>query len=371
MPRDLRIAYFAHTVRSDWNNGNAHFLRGLLRSLDEAGQDVVIYEPDHEWSIDNLREEMLGEHSLREFEETYPDLNVKLYRPDQASDLQTWHGELRGVDLVIVHEWNPPELAHTLLTLRDELGYRILFHDTHHRASSSPQQIKQFGIDRFDGVLAFGEALRTIYRERFDLENVWTLHEAADVSVFRPLTVFERKQDVVWIGNWGEGERSEEIRRFLLEPATALPQYSFRIHGVRYPEQGLAALQAAGVSYGGYLPNLDAPQTYAESRLTIHVPRQQYSGAMTGIPTIRVFEALACGIPLISAPWEDTEELFREGDFLWARDTPDMTRAMEFLLTDELAAQQQIERGLDTIMERHTCSHRAQQLLQIAEELFD
>ena len=371
MPRELRIAYFAHTVRSDWNNGNAHFLRGLLRSLGEAGQDVTVYEPGEGWSIDNLRDEVLGEHSLREFAETYPDLNVKLYRPDQTSDLQTWQGELREVDLVIVHEWNSPELAHMLLTLRDELRYRMLFHDTHHRASSSPQAIRLFGIERFDGVLAFGEALRTIYRERFQFERVWTFHEAADVTVFHPSTAFEQKQDVVWIGNWGEGERSEEIRRFLLEPATALPQYSFRIHGVRYPERGLAALQAAGVAYGGYLPNLDAPQAYAESRLTVHVPRQQYSGAMTGIPTIRVFEALACGIPLISAPWQDTEELFREGDFLWARDTAEMTQAMDLLLTDTLAAQQQIERGLDTIMERHTCGHRAQQLLQIAEELLD
>ena len=202
-------------------------------------------------------------------------------------------------------------------------------------------------------------------------ERVWTLHEAADTSVFRPLDARERRQDVVWIGNWGEGERSDEIRRYLLEPAAALPQYHFRIYGVRYPEQGLAALQAACVSYGGYLPNLDAPQTYAESRLTVHVPRQQYADVMTGIPTIRVFEALACGIPLISAPWQDTEGLFREGDFLWAHDAASMTSAIELLLTDELAAEQQIERGLDTILERHTCGHRAQQLLEIAEELFD
>ena len=169
MPRELRIAYFAHTIRSDWNNGNAHFLRGLLRSLGEAGQDVVVYEPDHEWSIDHLREEMLGEHSLQQFQDTYPDLQVRLYRPDQAADLATWHGALREIDLVILHEWNPPELANALLTLRDELGFRMLFHDTHHRASSSPQQIELFGIDRFDGVLAFGEALRSIYRTRFGL----------------------------------------------------------------------------------------------------------------------------------------------------------------------------------------------------------
>ncbi len=371
MLRSLRVAYFAHTVRSDWNNGNAHFLRGLLRALGEAGQDVTIYEPDHEWSIDNLRDEPLGESSLRTFEDTFPELTIRLYRPDQRADLETWNGALRDVDLVVLHEWNPPELAHTLLTLRDELGFRLLFHDTHHRASSSPAQIRLFGIDRFDGVLAFGDALTGIYRERFGLKQVWTLHEAADTSVFHPFTATPKQQDIIWIGNWGEGERSGEIRRFLLEPAAALPRYECRVYGVRYPEEGLIALQAAGVSYGGYLPNIEAPHSYAASGLTVHIPRQQYTGAMTGIPTIRVFEALACGIPLISAPWQDTEDLFRPGDFMWASNTDEMTASVDRLLRNPEAAQEQAQRGLETVLERHTCGHRAQQFLQIAEELLD
>lgn len=370
MPRDLKIAYFTHTIRSDWNNGNAHFLRGLLRALTAAGQDVTIYEPDVEWSIEHLRQEPLGQRSLEAFEATYPELKIELYRPDQSGETELWRKALQHVDLVIVHEWNPPPLAHTLLALRDELGFRALFHDTHHRASSSPEQIKLFGLDRFDGVLAFGEALRTVYRDRFGIENVWTFHEAADVTVFQPMPSPATEQDIVWIGNWGEGERSAEIRRFLLDPAAALPQYSARIFGVRYPEDGLAALQKAGVHYGGYLPNLSAPAVFGGSRLTVHVPRQQYSAVMTGIPTIRVFEALACGIPLISAPWQDSEGLFREGDFTWAGNTAETIAAMERLLTDEDAAREQAARGLETILAHHTCDHRAQQLLAIAEELF-
>ena len=345
------------------------FCGGLLHHLGVAGQNVTVFEPDHEWSIDHLCEEALGKHSLRQFDETYPDLKVELYRPDQVDDLELWQRALQGYDLVVVHEWNPPQLAHLLLELRDRVGFRLVFHDTHHRASSSPDQIRRFGVDRFDGVLAFGEALRTIYRERLGIENVWTFHEAADTDVFLPMPGAEKQQDIVWIGNWGEGERSDEIRQFLLDPAAALPQFECRIHGVRYPETGLAALQAAGVSYGGYLPNLDAPATYAHSRLTVHVPRQQYSDAMSGIPTIRVFEALACGIPLVSAPWRDTEGLFRPGDFLWADNTADMVRTIQHLLTDTDAAQEQVTRGLETVLQRHTCAHRAQQFLQIAEEL--
>ncbi len=367
MPSNLRIAYFAHTLRSDWNNGNAHFLRGLLRAMRALGHDVTAYEPQSEWSVDNLRIEPSGEASLDQFIEIYSDLDVQTYAPDQTEHL--WREHLVGIQVVILHEWNPPALAHLLLRLRDELSFKLLFHDTHHRASSSPESFATLSLDRFDGVIAFGESLATIYRERFRLERVWTLHEAADITVFHPQPPTEKTTDVVWIGNWGEGERSAEIQQFFLTPASSLPHYRFDVYGVRYPQSGLAALGAADVNYRGYLPNLDAPNVYAIASLTVHIPRQQYTAAMTGIPTIRVFEALACGIPLICAPWEDTEHLFREGDFLFARTPDEMTAAIQYLLQNPAEAQAQATRGLETILARHTCAHRAGELTVLCEDL--
>jgi spore maturation protein CgeB len=368
MSHKLSIAYFAHSVRSDWNNGNAHFLRGLLRSLGELGHDVVIFEPVHSWSIENLRSESTGAHSLQRFSDTYPDLSVHPYDPNDVGNLECWRERLRKVDVVIVHEWNAPALAQALLQLRDEMPFRLIFHDTHHRASSSPDQIRIFGIDRFDAVLAFGESLATIYREQFNIQHVWTLHEAADTTVFRPLPRLRKENDVVWIGNWGDDERSAEIKHFLLCPARELNDRRFTVYGVRYPHDGLIALREAGVHYGGYLTNLCAPAAYATARLTVHIPRQQYATAMRGIPTIRVFEALACGIPLISAPWQDSECLFREGDFLTVRNGAEMRRAMAYLLNDPEAAKAQALRGLETVLTHHTCRHRAQQLSTILEE---
>ncbi len=367
MPRKLRLAYFAHTLRSDWNNGNAHFLRGLMRALKQSGREVTVYEPERAWSIDNLREEASGPRSLTRFRETYADLNVHTYTTENE---EWWREHLREVDIVVLHEWNPPSLAQMLLRLREEIGYKLLFHDTHHRASSSPEQMQSFGLGSFDGILAFGEALRTIYREHFGLKYVWTLHEAADTTVFRPHPEIARNAELVWIGNWGEGERSQEIREFLLEPASALRDVACStIYGVRYPEDGLAALREAGVRYGGYLANLDAPEIYSAARATVHVPRQQYTQAMKGIPTIRMFEALACGIPLVSAPWEDAELLFREGDFQWAQNKDEMAAALRRLLSDRSAAEEQAARGRETVLARHTCLHRAQELTAICEEV--
>ena len=138
---------------------------------------------------------------------------------------------------------------------------------------------------------------------------------------------------------------------------------------MRYPEDGLEALRAAGVRYGGYLPNLTAPAVYAESDLTVHIPRRQYVEAMRGIPTIRVFEALACAIPLLSAPWEDTEKLFKAGDIRFVRDEREMRAAIRHWLTDEEAGLDFALRGRETVMARHTCRHRAEQLSTILEDL--
>ncbi len=222
MSRNLRIAYFAHSVRSDWNNGNAHFLRGLLRCLGEAGHAVRIFEPANGWSYENLQSEPQGEQALRQFSTTYPGLHVTTYDLSPGSEIELLPGALQNTDIVIVHEWNPPELTNRLLAYRDALGFRLLFHDTHHRASSSPEQIRLLGVDRFDGVVVFGEALRRIYCQRFGITRVLTLHEAADTDVFYPRLGVRKTEDAVWIGNWGDGERSAEIREFLLQPVAAL-----------------------------------------------------------------------------------------------------------------------------------------------------
>jgi spore maturation protein CgeB len=386
--RKLRIAYFAHSLRSDWNNGNAHFLRGLMRALGAIGHEVVVFEPHQGWSFENLMSEHCGEDALRRFAEAFPDLRISEYGPADVTDEDTWREALAGFDIVVVHEWNPPELAHALLEMRLKLGYRMLFHDTHHRASSSPKQIQLFGLDRFDGVVAFGEVLRSVYQEQFGMMRVWTLHEAADTTVFLPFkkpaeSQFgapreelskepeELKQDVVWIGNWGDNERSEEIREFLLRPASKMQDRRFTIHGVRYSEEARRELCAAGVRYRGYLANLSAPAVYGASRLTVHVPRRQYVRQMVGIPTIRVFEALACGIPLISAPWSDVEGLFRKGDMVFATNCEEMRSAMVRLLEQPQEAEAQAARGLETVLARHTCAHRAEELTAICEEVLE
>jgi spore maturation protein CgeB len=201
------------------------------------------------------------------------------------------------------------------------------------------------------------------------MQRGWIFHEAADTSNFRPLSI-EKNTDVVWMGNWGDDERTRELQEFLIEPAAAMPELKLMVHGVRYPDTARAALRGAGIEFGGYLPNLLTPQVYGASAVTLHVPRLPYTNGLSGIPTIRVFEALACGIPLLCSPWTDTEGLFRPGeDYLCVADGHAMKAELRRLLADDAARQQLGMCGLRTIQDRHTCTHRAHELLEICEEL--
>jgi len=168
----------------------------------------------------------------------------------------------------------------------------------------------------------------------------------------------------VWIGNWGDEERTAELREFLLEPVKRLGIRA-KVYGVRYPEAAIRELQASGIEYGGWLPNYEVPNVFAKYRVTVHVPRREYMRALPGIPTIRVFEALACGIPLVSAPWSDTERLFTKADFLTARNTEEMEAQISWVLRNEAAAREISSHGMRSVLEKHTCSHRADELLQI------
>jgi spore maturation protein CgeB len=356
----MKIVYFTHSLASCWNHGNAHFLRGVLRELIARGHQVRALEPAGNWSLANLLQDH-GEQGLTPFRRSYPELRAETYPPN--ADLAAL---VEGADLVIVHEWNDHALVAEIGRLRMQgARFTLLFHDTHHRAVSEPEAMRAYDLSGYDGVLAFGETLSDVYRRWGWGDRVWTWHEAADTRLFHPPAEEGRRAGLVWIGNWGDGERTQELTDFLFKPAqdTGLP---LDIYGVRYPDAARATLAQYGVRYHGWAPNASAPEIFARHLATVHVPRRYYSTILPGIPTIRMFEALACGIPLVSAPWDDAEHLFRAGtDYLTARDGAEMTAQLAKLASDPELRADLIAHGLETIRARHTCAHRVDELLGI------
>lgn len=360
----MRVVIFCHSLLSDWNHGNAHFLRGICTELLADGHSLRVWEPVDAWSLHNLIENH-GDGPLEAFRRAYPNLTSTRYDPTNLDVEEA----LSGADLVLVHEWNEPSLVQRIGEHRKRnRQYTLLFHDTHHRSVTDPDAMSRYDLSGYDGVLAFGASVAEVYRRHGWGRRVWVWHEAADTRIFHPI-VSDKQGDLVWIGNWGDEERTAELQEFLIEPVARL-KLRARLHGVRYPSDAQKRLSDAGIDYAGWTPNFQAPQIFARYKLTAHVPRRPYATALPGVPTIRVFESLACGIPLVSAPWSDSESLFTPGqDFLFAGDGADMEQKIRALLQDPDHARELSSHGRDTILRRHTCAHRTKELYGILQEV--
>jgi spore maturation protein CgeB len=355
----VKIVLFCHSLISDWNHGNAHFLRGICSELLSRGHNLTVYEPENSWSYQNLVA-YEGEQVLVEFQAAYPNLRSIRY---QTPDLDKI---LKGAELVIVHEWNSPELIAEIGTFRAKTSsFRLVFHDSHHRAVTQPETIARLQLNNYDGVLAYGASLRNIYLRNGWARRVWVWHEAADTRLFRPVPQPEKEYDLAWIGNWGDDERTSELYEFLIRPVRDLRLKAI-VYGVRYPESALKTLAQAGIIFGGWLPNFHVPKVFGRAHVTLHIPRRPYVSALPGIPTIRPFEALACGIPIVSAPWRDTDGLFRAGeDLLFAANGEEMANKLDLLLTQPSLAEAIARNGLETIRYNHTCGRRVDELFNI------
>ncbi|MBV9537296.1 MAG: glycosyltransferase, partial [Acidisphaera sp.] len=129
----LRVALYVHALRSCWNHGNAHFLRGIARELVRRGHRLRVLEPADGWSSANLAADH-GPDATAAFSAAYPELASDSYTTIEDAAEAT-----ADADLVLVHEWNEPALVARLGAMRARGGrFRLLFHDTHHRAVTDP-----------------------------------------------------------------------------------------------------------------------------------------------------------------------------------------------------------------------------------------
>ncbi len=156
---NLRIRLFCHSLISDWNHGNAHFLRGIMAELAARGHDVAALEPAGNWSLTNLLEDA-GPSAISAFHSKFPALRSISYSSENP-DLDHL---LEGVDLAIVHEWNSSELIESIGRFRRRAPQlRIFFHDTHHRTVTAPHEMQRNDLSNYDGILVYGTALLLPY----------------------------------------------------------------------------------------------------------------------------------------------------------------------------------------------------------------
>lgn len=365
----MRFVLFYHSLLSDWNHATAHMLRGVARELLRLGHSVRILEPSDGWSLHNLREQC-GEGVIKAFQATYPRLRSSFYEP-ATIDLDS---VLADADVVIAHEWNDPGFLRRLGEHRARGGgYKLLFHDAPHRSlqgAAPPLLMRARVLGHYDGVLAAGDGLRHLYETQGWVAKTWTWRDAVDTRVFRPSTLDPAPSlDLVWIGAWGSPERASELDELLIEPVRALGLRA-RFYGARYPEEALRTLRANRIDYGGWIADFVIPSVLATGRFTVNVPWRMAEAGLPYTPAIRILEALACRIPVVTAPWDECDRMFTPGvDLLVAHDGIEVKHRLAALQSDPDLLRVMADQGYQTVLGRHTCGHRAQELLAICGEL--
>lgn len=355
----MQFIVFTSSIVPDCNE-DAQFFRGVASDLIRRRHKVrIVAEPVGR--KDTGASQDSGEHSS-DFHYAYPLLYGALSNQPNL-DLD---GVLDTADVVVVHEDNSRDLIRRIGEHHaGHRDYRLYFHDTQQREVINPRS-DACDLFHYDAVLTCGAKLRDLY-----LNNGWagdaiTWHQAVDTAVFRPLDRGKKEGDLVLIDNWVDNERIDQLREFFIEPVKALGLKAC-VYGLGYPGAALDELRAARIAYGGPLPDYKVPEVFARYTATIYLPHRPHPAAQDAVPTIHPFEALACGIPLISAPWRDLEHLFRPGrDFLFAFDGLEMTSQLKILLAKPDLRAALIRDGLETIQTRHTCAHRAGELLSLA-----
>ncbi|MBC7793687.1 MAG: glycosyltransferase [Clostridia bacterium] len=356
----MHVVLFAHSLLSDWNNVSAPFLRGIVSELVTRGHTVVCYERRDAASVAALLADQ-GGGPIEAVQRIYPALDVVRY-VRATLDLDV---ALADADLVLVHQSTESELIANIGKKRLNGTFRALFHDTHYEVSDA------LDLSAYDGVLVFGNSLREAYLSQ-GVRNVWTWHEAADIRVLEPLqtrtqTNVLMKRDLVWIGNWGN-DQAASFAALVFEPIRHLG-LDADVYGVGYPEDVVESLKASDVRYRGWAAGYTLSEIFAHFYATLNIPPAGQAN-VPGVPTLRMYEAMACGIPLISAPWDDSEGLFTVGkDYLVAEDTPAMIRRLRDLLSDFEMADALADQARQTVLAKHTCAHRVDELLEIYRSL--
>ena len=301
----MRIVYFTHSLASCWNHGNAHFLRGVLRALDPpAAMRSQASSPPAPGACATWWP-TTAEAALDAFRDAIPT------SPHEPTDPTSTSPRRRtDADLVIVHEWNDPRARRRP---RRRPGARRPLHPAVPR--HPPPGGQRPGGDRAPSTspatTACWRSARLWRRSTAagaGARRAFVWHEAADITPL-PSAGDEASRATGWSGSATGATASAraELERFLLAPGRARPACRSTSMACAIPPRRWRCWRGTARATAAGWPTPRAPAVFARHLATVHVPRRFYVEALPGIPTIRVFEALACGIPLVCAPWSDAE----------------------------------------------------------------
>ena len=344
----MNLVALGLSITSAWGNGHATTWRALLAAMADAGHTVTFLERDVPWYAahrDLLQPAFCTTH-------LYADLD----------ELQAQHGRLvRDADVVILGSFVPDgiEVARWLLAIAN--GVRAFYDiDTPVTLSALAEgrcaYLDAALIPDFDLYLSFsgGRSLARL-RQEFGAREAAALYCAVDERLYRPVDVPQR-YDLGYLGTYAE-DRQEALDRLLLSPARQLPQRRFAIAGAQYPDDPACPVNVVRMSH---VPPDAHVGFYGAQRFTLNVTRHDMIRAGHS-PSVRLFEAAMCGVPIISDWWEGLDELFRPGkEILIAEGEDEVVRTLEGMPEAERTSLAQAARR--RVRAEHTGAVRAREL---------
>jgi spore maturation protein CgeB len=339
----VKIVIAGLTVTSSWGNGHATNYRGLIGALRELGHEVLFLERDRPWYAEN-----------RDFHALW----VHLY--DDVDELERWRDDVRDADLALVGSYVPDGCAVAEWMLETAEGTTAFWDiDTPvtaaKLAAGDEEYLSADLVPRFDLYLSFTGGP---FLEGLGARRPTPFYCLADTAHYRPVSV-EQRWDLGYLGTHSD-DRQPKLERLLLEPARERSDLAFVVAGPQYPP---AVEWPGNVERIENLPPAAHPGFYGAQRFALNITRAEMVRAGWS-PSVRLFEAGACGVAVISDWWEGLDAFFEpEREILIAEDADDVLR---HLALPERARARIGNAARARVLRDHTAERRARELVEHA-----
>jgi spore maturation protein CgeB len=354
----VKIVIFGLTISSSWGNGHATLWRGLCKNLARLGHDVVFFERDVPYYA-----------GARDFLEL-PGGWLELYENWQDVR-QAVVAQLIDADAAIVSSYCPDAIDATRLIL-DQGRCMAVFYDLDTPVTLAALKAGEFvpyigpdGLAAFDLVLSFtgGDVAFREYRRLAGARYIEALYGHVDPDIHRPADPEAHYQaNLSYLGTYSQ-DRQHALETLFVKPARLRQDLRFLIAGAQYPQD---FPWSPNIYFVRHLPPSEHAAFFASSRLTLNVTRAAMA-EMGWCPSGRLFEAAACGAPLLSDRWDGIDTFFEPGEeILLVREAEDVLAALEL---DSGELRRISDRARERTLAQHSSANRAQELIKLLDHV--
>jgi spore maturation protein CgeB len=347
----MRLVIFGLTLSSSWGNGHATIWRGLCKALGADGHSVTFFEHDVPYYAEHR--DLVEPENYKLV--LYPSWNEVRERARKA---------VEETDAAIVTSYCPDSRAACELVLSSPSAVKVFYDlDTpvtleRMRSEGEVDYIPSYGLEPFDLVLSYtgGKALDEV-RKQFGARRVAPLYGSVDPDLHRPVAASPQyNSDLSYLGTYA-ADRQCTLEKLFLEPARHLPSKRFLIGGSLYPTD---FPWGKNVWFVRHVPPPEHPAFYSSSRLTLSVTRSAMA-EMGYCPSGRLFEAAACGTPVVSDSWDGLDHFFAPGEEILTANSGEEVEAA--LRMDSGEVRDIAMRARRRVLDEHTAQHRAAEMV--------